>query len=143
MLVSHILRSKENRVHSIEGHASVAEATAALAAARIGALLVMERGQRLVGIVSERDIVRTLAKGGGAELATEISALMTRDVISCSPEDTVDHVMDTMTHKRIRHLPVMASGRIVGVISIGDVVKALIDEARREAEDLKRYIAAG
>ena len=143
MLVSHILRSKENRVHWLEQHASVADATAALAKAGIGALLVMENGQRLVGIVSERDIVRALAKGGAAEMPTAIASLMSREVVCCSPDDTVDHVMDTMTQRRIRHLPVLASGRVVGVVSIGDVVKALIDEARREADDLKRYIAAG
>ena len=143
MLVSHILRSKDSRVHWIEAHTSVADATAILARAGIGALLVMENGQKLVGIVSERDIVRALARGGAAELPVAIASLMTRDVVSCTPEITVDEVMDTMTQRRIRHLPVVASGRVIGVISIGDVVKALIDEARREADDLKRYIAAG
>lgn len=143
MLVSHVLRNKDSRVHWVEAHTSVADATAILARAGIGALLVMENGQKLVGIVSERDIVRALARGGAAEMPVAIASLMTRDVVSCTPEITVDEVMDTMTQRRIRHLPVVASGRVIGVISIGDVVKALIDEARREADDLKRYIAAG
>jgi|SRR6185369_9151918 len=146
MLVSDILKSKGSTVVSLAANVSVRAAATKLAQHGIGAVLVMN-GERVLGILSERDIVRRLAddgaNGGGASLDVTIDTIMTRSIISCSLADTVDQVMEAMTARRIRHLPVIDGGRIVGIVSIGDVVKSVIDDARHEAEDLKRYIAAG
>jgi CBS domain-containing protein len=120
----------------------VRDAAAKLAQHGIGAVLVMN-GERVMGILSERDIVRRLAETGAQILDAAIDTVMTRSIVACGLSDTVDQVMEAMTARRIRHLPVIEAGSIVGIISIGDVVKSVIDDARHEAEDLKRYIATG
>lgn len=142
MLVSDILKTKGSTVVALAANVSVRAAATKLAQHGIGAVLVMN-GERVLGILSERDIVRRLADEGGQVLETTIDTVMTRAIISCGLADTVDQVMEAMTARRIRHLPVIDGGRIVGIVSIGDVVKSVIDDARHEAEDLKRYIAAG
>jgi CBS domain-containing protein len=96
-----------------------------------------------VGVLSERDVVRAIARGGQAVLSRPVSDYMTADVVFAAPGETVGVLMQRMTDRRIRHLPVLVDGRLDGVISIGDVVKCQIDEATREAESLRTYIAAG
>jgi CBS domain-containing protein len=142
MLVSDILKTKGSSVVSLAANVRVRDAAAKMAQHGIGAVLVMN-GPRVLGILSERDIVRRLADEGANILDATIDGVMTRAIISCAMADTVDQVMEAMTARRIRHLPVIENGRIVGIVSIGDVVKSVIDDARHEAEDLKRYIAAG
>ena len=107
----------------------------------IGAIVVTTPGGDLAGIISERDLVRAVAKSGSAALETKVSEAMTSNVICCSPDDTVDQVMSLMTEKRFRHLPVKEAGRMIGMISIGDVVKAKVEDAERESADLRAYIA--
>ena len=102
----------------------------------------MEKDQ-VVGILSERDIIRALAQSGGGGLSKPISDLMTKDVIYADPRETIDVLLERMTDRRIRHLPVVRDGRLIGIVSIGDLVKAKIAEAEAESRHLKAYIAAG
>lgn len=141
MTVALILSQKGRDVATITGNRSVGDAVAELAARRIGALVVVEGRDRIVGIVSERDIVRALAKSGPAMLSDPVSTIMTRDVMTCAEGETIIKVMGRMTHGRFRHLPVAAGGRLAGIISIGDVVKARIEEVEREADEMRSYIA--
>jgi CBS domain-containing protein len=106
----------------------------------VGALVVVEDGDRIIGIVSERDIVRAIA-GGAAALDQPVSSVMTKNVMTCSDGETIDSVMSRMTKGRFRHLPVAENGRLTGIISIGDVVKARIEQVEREAEEMRAYIA--
>ncbi|MFQ5347388.1 MAG: CBS domain-containing protein [Rhodothalassiaceae bacterium] len=141
MTVAHILREKGGEVATIEPDASVGEAVRRLAERGIGALLVCDRGGRICGVLSERDIVRALADESAPVSERPVSDLMTADVVTVRPEDDIASVMALMTERRIRHLPVLdARGRLVGLISIGDVVKRRIADAEHEAEALKDYI---
>ena len=100
-------------------------------------------GDRLAGIVSERDIIRALAEAGGAALNQPVSNYMTKDVLVAAPNETIDGMLSQMTDRRIRHLPVCDRGRLIGIVSIGDLVKYKISEVEAEADGLKAYIAAG
>jgi CBS domain-containing protein len=140
MTVAAILAEKGRDVLTIGATQTIAEAVAILAKRRVGALVVVESGDRIVGIVSERDIVRALATGADA-LKQPLSSVMTRDVMTCSDGETIDSVMSRMTKGRFRHLPVAENGRLTGIISIGDVVKARIEQVEREAEEMRAYIA--
>ena len=142
MLVSDILNAKEIDVVGIAPDMTVEDAARTMTRHGIGAVLVLS-GDRVVGILSERDIMRGVAARGGAMLAERVADIMTRSVVACPTDAPVDTVMAIMTERRIRHLPVVTGGRLVGVVSIGDVVKAMMDEVRHEADDLRRYIAAG
>jgi CBS domain-containing protein len=143
MFVSSIVSSKGSKVVSALPTETVADLVLRLSQHRIGAILVRAADGSIAGIVSERDVVRALARRGADTLQQRVADIMVTDVETCEPEDTVDHVMETMTERRFRHLPVVQDGSIVGIISIGDVVKNLIDETRHEAEALKQYIVAG
>jgi CBS domain-containing protein len=143
MLVKHILRDKGREVVSISPGTTLADAARLLAAKRIGALVVRDSGGPIAGILSERDIVWALATDSVEALAHTVSAHMTSEVETCSETDTVEALMETMTHQRLRHLPVVEGGRVAGIVSIGDVVKTRIAETVREAEDLRGYIGAG
>lgn len=140
MSVAAILREKGSAVASVGPGASVDEVVAELTTRRIGAVLVID-GDSVVGVVSERDVVRGLAGHQGDVLTLQARDIMTSPVITISPADTVAGAMELMTGRRIRHLPVVESGRLVGLVSIGDLVKARIEEAEREALALKDYIA--
>lgn len=140
MNVAGILRGKGSDVASVRPDTSVEEVVGELTTRRIGAVLVID-GDSVVGVVSERDIVRGLAGHEGDVLALRARDIMTSPVITISPTDTVAGAMELMTGRRIRHLPVLESGRLVGLVSIGDLVKARIEEAEREALALKDYIA--
>ncbi|WP_448189124.1 CBS domain-containing protein [Azospirillum sp. sgz301742] len=140
MLVVAVLKRKGTDIVSIRPDEAVSAVARTLAERRIGAALVME-GNRPAGILSERDIVRGVAAQGSAVLQQPVSALMTRDLVTCHPTDTVAQVMVVMSERRIRHLPVMDGERLIGLISIGDVVKARLDDAELEVESLRGYVA--
>jgi CBS domain-containing protein len=142
MLVAEILKDKGDAVYAIRPDASLGDACGQLDAKRVGALIVCD-DDRVVGVLSERDVVRALAQDGKAALDKSVSEVMTADVVFAAPAETVAILMGRMTDRRIRHLPVLRDGRLAGVISIGDVVKCQIAEATQEAESLRTYIAAG
>ena len=141
MNVLNILRNKGSDVITTAPSATVMDAARVLADKRIGAVLVLEKG-RVVGVVSERDIVRTVATRGAAALYIEVRDLMSSDVFTCSRMSTIDEVMALMTDRRIRHVPIVEDGQLYGLVSIGDVVKYRIEETEREAEALRDYIHA-
>ena len=141
MTVAAILSRKGREVATTEARKSIGDAVAELARRKIGALVVTEGRDRMVGIISERDIVRALAQTGPAMMESTVGIIMTRDVVTCTESETVDQVMARMTHGRFRHLPVVKNSRLAGIISIGDVVKARIEEVEREARDLRQYIS--
>ena len=143
MLVSHILKDKGDMVFTVGPAESVAAGAALLDSRRVGAMVVIADDHSVVGIVSERDIVRLLARHGARALTMTISDCMTQDVIVAALDDTVDSLLTRMTDRRIRHLPVLRDGRLAGIVSIGDLVKRKISEAEAEASGLKAYIAAG
>ena len=143
MLVAHILKTKGSAVDTIAPDATVAAASRQLAARRIGAILVLGAGDRVVGILSERDIARGVAIHGAKLGDMRVAELMTRNVASCAPESTVDDIMREMTNRRVRHLPVLVEGRLVGIVSIGDVVKSRLEELAAESDMLRNYIAGG
>ncbi len=140
MIVAQILASKGRDVATTTPDRSISDVVGELATRKIGALVVTERG-RVVGIVSERDIVKTIGLKGPEILADPVSSIMTRDVITCREGETINGVMTRMTRRRFRHLPVVEDGELVGIISIGDVVKARIEEVEYEADELRTYIA--
>lgn len=141
MSVKQILRQKGSQIFSIEPDQTVLEVSKILGEKRIGAILVMQ-GKSLEGIISERDIIRGLSIRGGEVLADPVETLMTRSVITCASTDSVHDLMEMMTARRIRHVPVVEDGEVQGMISIGDVVKERISETEQEAEALKNYIAS-
>lgn len=143
MLVRTILKAKGSNVFSVLPTITVLEVTRELKAKRIGAVLVCDEQRRIVGVLSERDIVRALAEGGPSILDQPATSIMTREVVCCRPDDSIDSVRTLMTERRIRHVPVMQDGELRGLVSIGDVVKHLIAETEMEAEALKQYIATG
>lgn len=141
MHVAAVLKRKGNRIVSAAPADTVAAIARLLTEHRIGAVLVVEEDGRPVGILSERDIVRAIARDGASALSRPASDLMTRELITGRPTDTVADLMAVMTDRRIRHIPILEEGRIVGVISIGDVVKARIDDAELEVESLRGFVA--
>jgi CBS domain-containing protein len=142
MLVSQILKEKGDVVFTASPSDSVAAVAALLQARRVGAMVVLGEDRNVAGIVSERDIVRIVAERGAAGLECLVSDCMTREVVFAEPGETVDELMARMTDRRIRHLPVCREGRLIGIVSIGDLVKRKIAETVAEAETLKAYIAA-
>jgi CBS domain-containing protein len=139
MTVRAILDSKGHQIQSVQPDAKLSAAIKLLSEKKIGAVLVMERG-RIEGILSERDIVRVLGERGAAVLEEPVNAVMTRKVISCKPSDTVGAIMEMMTSGKFRHLPVIDDSRVVGLISIGDIVKWRVREYESEQEALRDYI---
>ena len=139
MTVRAILDTKGHQIMSVPPDAKLSEAIKLLSERRIGAVLVMSQG-RIDGILSERDIVRVLGERGAAVLEEPVSAVMTRKVVSCRPNDTVSAIMEMMTLGKFRHLPVLDGERVVGLISIGDVVKWRVQEYENEQEALRQYI---
>ena len=139
MTVRAILDTKGHQIQSVEPEVTLSAAIKILAERKIGAVLVMSKG-RIEGILSERDIVRALADLGAAVLGEPVSAVMTRKVVSCRQSDTVAAIMETMTLGKFRHLPVIEDGRVVGLISIGDIVKWRLGEYEAEQAALRDYI---
>ena len=142
MNVAAILRGKPERLIGLPENQSLAAAAKLLTEERIGALVVRDAADEMIGILSERDIVRAVAREGTGVLDRPVSGIMTRDVICCAPQDSVADVMAMMTERRFRHLPVRANGKLIGMVSIGDVVKARVEEAEGEAAQLREYIAS-
>jgi CBS domain-containing protein len=142
MQVRHILREKGPEITAIGAEATLAEASRLLAAKRIGALIVRGETGELAGIISERDVVRAVAEESAAALARPVRAYMTREVATCGEDDSVDVLMEMMTRGRFRHVPVARDGGLIGIVSIGDVVKSRIEETVREAAALREYISA-
>lgn len=142
MNVGNILTRKGTQPVTVTESANVADALALLYQHNIGALIVVEGSGTVTGIISERDIVRRLHDTGTEVLHHPVAACMTARPFHCTPEATVTDVMATMTTRRIRHMPVLDKGQLIGVISIGDVVKRKIEEAEDEAEALREYIAS-
>jgi CBS domain-containing protein len=140
MTVSIILADKGRNVVTIEPSASLAQAVQMLAEKRIGAALVLGADRRIAGIISERDIVRALAARGAAVLEEPVSQTMTRKVETCNESDAVATIMERMTAGKFRHMPVVDQGRVIGVVSIGDIVKHRVHEIERESVALRDYI---
>jgi CBS domain-containing protein len=141
MNVKAILDGKGRSVQTIGPNETLATAVNVLAERRIGALVITNGDRKIVGILSERDIVRVIAKHGAAALEQSVRQAMTSKVNICSESHTINQVMEIMTQGRFRHLPVEKDGELDGIISIGDVVKKRIEEVEREAEEIKQYIA--
>jgi CBS domain-containing protein len=140
MTVRAILDTKGHQIESVQPGATLSAAVKILGEKKIGAVLVLNMAERIEGILSERDIVRVLSERGAAVLDEPISNVMTRKVVSCRPSDTVGAIMEMMTLGKFRHLPVVEDSKVVGLISIGDVVKWRVQEYEREQEALREYI---
>jgi len=140
MTVKAILSRKGTNVVTADPNASLGEAVKTLAAHRIGAIVVTGADHRIVGILSERDIVRVLAEKGPSALNAPIAEAMTRKVTTCGAGDTVSELMERMTEGKFRHLPVVEQGRLTGIISIGDIVKSRVQEMEQESNALRDYI---
>ena len=139
--VRQLLGNKTPEIHAVTPQAAVIDAIRLMAERRIGALLVME-GARLAGILSERDYARKVVLQGRSSKDTPVRDIMTAEVVTVFPADSAEHCMQVVTDGRIRHLPVIEGGQVVGVVSIGDLVKAVIEEQRQELDHLQRYIAS-
>lgn len=142
MQVDNILQSKGAVVHTVPIDAPVAEAVRLLNERRIGAVVVTDAGGAVAGILSERDIVRHLGGDPQALLASPVSSIMTKTVITCGRDTSVSELMEQMTRYRIRHIPIVEDAILVGIVSIGDVVKRKIEETEQEALALREYIAS-
>jgi CBS domain-containing protein len=138
--VNQLLQSKGTEVFSVAPQDSVLRAIEVMATRHVGALLVMSQGS-LIGIISERDYARKVILKNRSSHDTPVSDIMTSPATSVTPEDTVHHCMEVMTERKFRHLPVVKGGRVVGMLSIGDLVKAVIQEQSEHIEQLERYIA--
>ena len=140
MIVKNILAGKGDNVVTINPTADVIAAVQLLAERGIGAVVVLGPNHRIVGILSERDIVQALAEHGAAVLSEPVSQVMTREVKTCSEDDTIGDLMGRMTAGRFRHLPVLKQDKVIGIVSIGDVVKSRVEEIGHESEALRDYI---
>jgi len=140
MTVKAILSNKGREVFTIEPTATLNAAISHLHERRIGALVVLGADQRVIGILSERDIVRALGEGGADALSQTLSQVMTRKVETCSESETIASIMERMTQGKFRHVPVVEQDRLIGIVSIGDVVKHRLFEMERESEALRDYI---
>lgn len=143
MRVATMLSEKGSTVATIDGSATLADATGEMRLRGVGALVVSRDGRTIEGILSERDVVRRIAERGEAALREQVRDVMTDDVHTCTPAATSEELMHTMTHMRFRHMPVTVDGVLAGIVSIGDVVKARLTELETEARTLHDYITSG
>jgi CBS domain-containing protein len=141
MLVETILATKGSEVTTAGASEVVSQAATRMEGNGIGALVIVDQGGKPIGILSERDIARGVSRYGTRLPDTPIASLMTRDLVTCEPEDSAADIMAVMTDRRIRHVPVLRDGALAGIISIGDVVKVRLGEIEREASDLRAYIS--
>ena len=139
MTVAEILKTKGSKVITVRPDMSIAMLVHRLRLERVGAFVVSPSGTTVEGIISERDVAHGLAEHGAELMDMKASDLMTRAVVTCTPQDTLAHIAKMMTHQRIRHLPVMEGGKLVGIVSIGDVVRHRMDELEMEANVLRDY----
>jgi CBS domain-containing protein len=140
MILEQILREKGSNVYSVAESATLKEAAELLDARKVGAMVIVNEAGHLIGVISERDIVRAVARGGAPALKSSVAESMTRQVVTARPSDSVESAMERMTDRRIRHLPVLDGGRLIGVVSIGDLVKWRIAEAAAEVAAIRSYI---
>jgi CBS domain-containing protein len=140
MNVKTILAAKGHDVVLVQPQMTLSEAAQVMTENRVGAVVILGSEHRIVGILSERDIVRALARRGAKALDEEVSQVMTREVMTCTEDETTARVMSRMTAGRFRHLPVMKANRLIGIVSIGDVVKHRVEEIENESEALRDYI---
>jgi CBS domain-containing protein len=141
MTLAAILKHKGTEVASVQPTATIAEVTRLLSARRIGGVVVKDTADQLLGILTERDIVHALAAHGARSLEMTAAQLMTRAMVTATPQTTVHGAMSLMTQGRFRHLPVLHEGKLAGIVSIGDVVKARIMQQEAEVDSLKAYVA--
>jgi CBS domain-containing protein len=141
MTVARILAEKGRDVFTTEPHRTLREVIAMLAEKGVGAVVVADAAMHVLGILSERDVVRVIAQHGAGALDEQVSRFMTPKVTTVTREATIDHLMETMTEGRFRHLPVVEDGRLIGIVSIGDVVKRHVNAIDRERQALREYIA--
>ena len=140
MRIADVLRTKGSEVATVAPTTPVTDLLARLAEHNIGAMVVADQDGQVVGIVSERDVVRRLAQYGADLLNRPVSDIMTTSVVTCGPQDTVDQLSGVMTERRIRHVPVVVDGKLAGIVSIGDVVKSKISQLEQEGSALQAYI---
>jgi len=143
MLVNQLLNTKGRQVFTVAPDERLSSIAALLYTRKVGAFVVTDKAERVVGIISERDIIRAIATHGAPSLDEPVSAFMTKDVIFANMQESVEALLDRMTDRRIRHLPVMEGVRLAGIVSIGDLVKARIAVTEFEAQTLRDYITAG
>ncbi len=143
MTVGLILDEKGADVMSIDGVSTLSDAVKMLESKRVGALIVVDKGNPVAGMLSERDIIRALSTKGAGVLKKPVADFMTRKVITIAPETPVVEAMEIMTEKRVRHLPVLDGGKLRGLVSIGDVVKRRLSATEAEAQAMKEYISTG
>lgn len=142
MLIAHVLRDKGAVVYTVRAEQTLEDAARILNEKKVGALVVIAEDGAISGVMSERDIVREIARNGVKSLSDSVATVMSRDVVTAEPTETVDEGLGRMTERRIRHLPVMEGGRLIGVVSIGDLVKHRIAAVEAEAAAMQAYIAA-
>jgi CBS domain-containing protein len=141
MIVARILAAKGREVVTTQPHRTLAEAAALLTARKIGAAVVTDAQGRILGMLSERDILRAVGNGGAATLNDAVSKHMTAEVLTTHEDESVDRTMEKMTVRRCRHLPVVEDGKMVGIVSIGDVVKHRLEQLEHEHRAMREYIA--
>jgi CBS domain-containing protein len=141
MSVERLLRTKGSAVVTIRPDATLADVTHELAVGNFGALIVSEDGRSVNGIISERDVVRTLANEGASALDRKVRDVMTTEVVTCAPSDRVDDMMEVMSNRRFRHLPVVRDGELCGVISMTDLMRKRLDDIEHEANAMRDFIA--
>ena len=142
MSVARILEEKGSDVFTLADDASILDAVRALGEHRVGAMVVVDADRKIMGILSERDVVGAIARRGAGALSEPVSALMTRNVVTCTQDMPINRLMELMTQGRFRHLPVERDGRLAGIVSIGDVVKRRIAEVEQEAAEIRHYITS-
>ena len=143
MIVSHILKSKGGEVYTVSKETTITEVSRLLAAKKIGAIVIISKNRSVEGIISERDIVRGLSTFGAKVLDMPVKDLMTTNVITRGVEAQIDELRSEMTSSRIRHVPILGDGKLIGLISIGDVVKNRVEELQAEGDMLREYITSG
>ncbi|HEX2843270.1 CBS domain-containing protein [Hyphomicrobium sp.] len=143
MNVASILKSKGRAVSTVRPNATLLDVTKKLGTKKIGAIVVVGENGHVVGIISERDIIRAISERGAPALSLMVSEVMTRNVVSCQETSELDELMETMTKGRFRHLPVIEDDALVGIISIGDVVKYHVAEVEMEVSAMRSYLATG
>jgi CBS domain-containing protein len=143
MIVATILRGKGANVVTARPESTISEISKLLHDAKIGAVIVSSDRVRVDGILSERDVVRAIAANGEAALTMSVAEVMTCEVVTCAPSDNVAHLMAQMTAGRFRHMPVIDEGALIGIVSIGDVVRVRVEEIENEAEALRTYVTQG
>ena len=141
MLIAHVLRDKGAVVYTVRAEQTLEEAARILNEKKVGALVVIAEDGAISGVMSERDIVREIARNGGKSLSDTVATIMSRDVVTADPTETVDEGLGRMTERRIRHLPVLQGDQLIGMISIGDLVKHRIAAVEAEAAAMQAYIA--